>query len=95
MKSVKVLTISQLAQRVDELIELQDSLDVSPQWLNDRLNALNKELMDKMNDNTFNKGVITPLPPDHIDGDNPFVVTPKAPAQVERERENWERSLND
>ena len=93
MKSVKMLTATQLAQRLDELQELGDTLDLIPDWLKSRATELNRELQSLINSNTFNKGVITPLPPDHIDTTNEFVITPKAPSQVDREIEAWEKSL--
>lgn len=98
MKPVKTLTISQITQRIDEIEKIIDKLiehSEAKDLLSKRYSDLKSELNSKMSDNTFNKGVVTPLPPGHIDVDNSSVVTPKAPSQVEREMEAWEKSLEE
>lgn len=96
MKSPKLLTISQLTQRVDEVQTILDKLTEKSEAksaLESRLKELQAELNIKTHENTFNKNVITPLPPEHVDVGNEAVITPKAPAQVERERNEWEKNL--
>lgn len=93
MKATDPLSISQLAQRLDELEDIATELDIA-NAVQTRIQTLSKAIDKKMQENNFNRGIITPLPPDHVDNDNPFVVTPKAPSQVERETVEWERKLN-
>lgn len=97
MKATDPLSISQLEQRLDELQDWADGVepgDPIPQRLLDRIQELRKAIERKIRENTFNKGIINPLPPDHIDSSNPYVVTPKAPSQVEREMTDWEKGLD-
>ncbi|MDE1829392.1 MAG: hypothetical protein KGI25_03615 [Thaumarchaeota archaeon] len=82
------LTLSQLAQRIDELEHLLDK----PDTLNERLDNL-KSHYERKTKNEFNKAVVTPVPPDKIDFDNPSVISPKAPDLIDREQEQWEKSL--
>jgi hypothetical protein len=98
VKATDPLTITQLVQRLDELRDVYDQLymdwPLAQDIITSRIEELTKAVDTKMKENTFNRGVVTPLPPDHLDVDNQFVVTPKAPAQIEREREAWEKSLD-
>lgn len=93
MKATDPLTTSQLAQRIDELQDLVDA-GADRDTLLARIDELTRAINRKMSENTFNKGVVTPLPPDHLDNDNPYVITPKAPDQVEREIEDWQKRLD-
>jgi hypothetical protein len=85
-----VLTLSQLAQRIDELEHLADK--APSEVLTNRLDELKKYYERKIK-NKFNEGVVNPVPPDKIDTDNPYIITPKAPSQLDRERDLWEKSL--
>jgi len=90
MTSPDVLTYQQLAQRIDEL---KGVLDISPEVIQKRLTELESYYEAKVKGN-FNHGVVTPLPPDHVDIDNSSVVTPKSPEQVEREYNDWVKGLD-
>jgi len=87
MTSPDSLTPSQLAQRLDELKGIKDN----PNSLDRRIEELTKHLENRTS--KFNKSVVNPLPPDNVDVDNPFVLSPKSPQQIERELEEWEKSL--
>jgi len=90
MTSPDSLTLNQLAQRIDEVTSLLDV--VKDEHLVKRLEELTSHFNEKSKNN-FNKGVVQPLPPDHLDLDNTAVVTPKTPEQVEREYNNWVKGL--
>jgi hypothetical protein len=90
MTSPDSLTLNQLAQRIDEVTSLLDV--VKDEHLVKRLEELTSHFNEKSKSN-FNKGVVQPLPPDHLDLDNTAVVTPKTPEQVEREYNNWVKGL--
>lgn len=90
--ATSTLNANQLAQRIDELTGMKEH--VNSEYLEKRLFELNKLFAEKTK-NTFNKGVVNPLPPENVDTENPAVITPKPPMQVEREYEDWARSLND
>lgn len=98
MTSSSSLSVSQLAQRHDEITGLIEMLKANPGGgiypiMERRTNELQKQIEAKTAKN-FNQGVVTPLPPDHIDVDSSVVITPKAPSQVDREYNEWEKSLD-
>lgn len=91
MKASDTLTLSQLAQRIDELQGLKDK--IQNEILDKRFTELTTQFENRSKSN-FNKGIVTPVPADHIDIDNSSVITPKSPQQVDREYNAWEKSLS-
>ena len=89
------MTPSQIAQRIDELKSIQNKLSRTPDLsiIQKRIDDLTKQLDNKSFQQSVQFGVV-PLPPDKIDIDNGSVVTPKAPGQVDRETEEWLKSLD-
>lgn len=96
MRVIHEMTMTQMLQRRDELVGILDTAginDLDPDTVRDRLTAFDKEITLRQTTSNFNRGVITPVPPDKVDITNASVVTPKAPSQVEREYGEWEKTL--
>lgn len=90
MTAPDLLTRSQIAQRLDELEGLKENFTMEK--LDKRLAELTSHL-EHRNRSKFNRGVVTPVPPDAIDYDNGAVITPKSPEQIEVEYNEWNKSL--
>jgi hypothetical protein len=98
MRQVKNLTVVQLEQRYDELrglaTEAEKDAGIALDIIRARTEEVGNMLDAKLKGTTFNKGIINPVPPGHEDISNTSVITPKAPSQLEREHNEWEKSFD-